>query len=97
MHICVLGVKIYTAARACFSVHSGIQTLFPSIYCKRTAPKLLYVGKGFKVRVDHHHDVMQFSTLDLPKPCSSVRSFKFAKLSLIGCCTKAVEHFLFCA
>ena len=27
MHICVLGVKIYTAARACFSVHSGIQTL----------------------------------------------------------------------
>ena len=24
MHICVLGVKIYTAARACFSVHSGI-------------------------------------------------------------------------
>ena len=26
MHICVLGVKIYTAARACFSVHSGIRT-----------------------------------------------------------------------
>ena len=24
MHVCVLGVKIYTAARPCFSVHSGI-------------------------------------------------------------------------
>ena len=51
---------------------SHTKTSFPSIYCERTALKVLYVAKGLKVRVDHHDDVMQFSTLDLPKPCSSV-------------------------
>ena len=34
--------------------------------------KLLYVAKGIKYRWSYHDDVMQFSTLHLPKPCRSV-------------------------
>ena len=44
----------------------------PSVYCKRTAPKLLYVAEGLKYGRYHHDDVMQFSTRGFPKSCWSV-------------------------
>ena len=51
---------------------SHTKTPPPSIYCVWTALKLLYVAKGLKYRWYHRYDVMQFSTLVLPKPCWSV-------------------------
>ena len=48
---------------------SHTKTSSPSVYCKRTAPKLLYVAKGLKYVWYYHDDVMRFRTLILPKPC----------------------------
>ena len=45
MHICVLGVKIYMAAPACFSVHSGIQCKLIRSYLSAT-PVEVGVGKS---------------------------------------------------
>ena len=76
---------------------SHTKTSSRSLHCKRTAPKLLYMAKGLKYGWYHHDDVMQISTLNFAKTLLEGRSFIIAKLSLRGCCTKAVEHFLFCA
>ena len=44
---------------------SHTKTSSRSVYCKRTAPKLLYVAKGLKYEWYHYDDVMQISTLNL--------------------------------
>ena len=48
---------------------SHTKTSSQSLYCKQTAPKLLYVAKGLKYGWKHHDDVMLISTLNLPNPC----------------------------
>ena len=70
-----------------------------SVYCVRTALKLLDVAKGLKYGWPwyHHDDVMLFSTLDLPKTLLRVSGVsKFATLSCRDRCAKVLELFLCC-
>ena len=73
---------------------SHTKTSSRSLYCKRTAPKLLYVAKGLKYGWTLHDDVMQISTLNFAKSLLEGRSFILAKLSLRGHCAKAAERLL---
>ena len=57
---------------------SRTKTSPPSVYCRRTAPKLLYVAKGLKYVWYHRDDVMRFRTLVLPN-VAGVKEFHNSK------------------